>query len=146
MVIKSYVGNIPNTHIRDFQRKKLYQAEEDCLFWNNLYILSTIEVTDLIQDISKYFNIKTPIIATTGHELVYATQDLISIPYPTSKSLPYICHEMSHVINYNDPDKADHHGANFAKTYLQVVKEFIGEEDYIELEQAFDRRKVKYNV
>ena len=95
--MKNYIGDIPNTHIRDFQRKKLYQAEEDCL-------------------------------------------------YPTSKSLPYICHEMSHVINYNDPDKADHHGANFAGTYLQVVKEFIGEEDYQELLNAFKHRKVKYNV
>ena len=145
-MIKNYIGDIPNTHIRDFQRKKLYQAEEDCLFWNNVHILPNDKVIDLIRTISKFFNIKTPIIATTGHELVYATQDLISIPYPTSKSLPYICHEMSHVINYNDLEKADHHGANFATTYLQVVKEFISEEDYIELKQAFDRRKVKYNV
>ena len=145
-MIKNYIGDIPNTHIRDFQRKKLYQAEEDCLFWNNVHILPNDKVIDLIRTISKFFNIKTPIIATTGHELVYATQDLISIPYPTSKSLPYICHEMSHVINYNDPDKADHHGANFAGTYLQVVKEFIGEEDYQELLNAFKHRKVKYNV
>ena len=144
--MKNYIGDIPNTHIRDFQRKKLYQAEEDCLFWNNVFMLSNAEVINLVQNIAKSFNIKTPIIATTGHELVYATQDLISIPYPTSKSLPYICHEMSHVINYNDLEKADHHGANFATTYLQVVKEFISEEDYIELKQAFDRRKVKYNV
>ena len=144
--MKSYIGNIPNTHIRDFQRKRLYQAEEQCSFWNNISILSSPEVISLIQNISKSFNIKTPVIITTGHELVYATQDLISIPYPTSKSLPYICHEMSHVINYNDPDKADHHGANFAGTYLQVVKEFIGEEDYQELLNAFKHRKVKYNV
>ena len=33
-----------------------------------------------LKNISKSFNIKTPVIITTGHELVYATQDLISIP------------------------------------------------------------------
>ena len=144
--MKNYIGDIPNTHIRDFQRKKLYQSEEDCSWWTQIYILPTNEVSVLIHDISKSFSIKTPIIATTGHELVYATQDLISIPYPTSKSLPYICHEMSHVINYNDLEKADHHGPNFAGTYLQVVKEFIGYEDYQELLDAFNHRKVKYNV
>ena len=75
--MKSYIGNIPNTHIRDFQRKRLYQAEEQCSFWNNISILSSPEVISLIQNISKSFNIKTPVIITTGHELVYATQDLI---------------------------------------------------------------------
>ena len=92
------------------------------MYINNELCFNTINVELIeLQNISKSFNIKTPVIATTGHELVYATQDLISIPYPTSKSLPYICHEMSHVINYNS-DNADHHGANFATTYLQVVK------------------------
>ena len=141
--MKSYIGNIPNTHIRDFQRKRLYQAEEQWSFSNIISILSSHEVIPLIQNISKAFNIKTPVIITTGHELVYATQDLISIPYPTSKSLPYICHEMSHVINYNS-DNADHHGANFATTYLQVVKQFIGKEDYTELKHSFKTFNVKY--
>ena len=50
---------------------------------------------------------------------------------------------MSHVINYNS-DNADHHGANFATTYLQVVKQFIGKEDYTELKHSFKTFNVKY--
>ena len=100
------------------------------------------------QKISKKFVINVPELITQGHEIptAYATPTEIVLPFPICLSVPYICHEMSHVINYNDPDKADHHGANFAGTYLQVVKEFIGEEDYQELLNAFKHRKVKYNV
>ena len=49
---KSYIGDIPNTHIRDFQRKRLYQAEEQCGFWNTLDVLSIEEIEDLRSDAS----------------------------------------------------------------------------------------------
>jgi hypothetical protein len=50
---------------------------------------------------------------------------------------------MSHVINYQ-LGPADHHGPNFAKVYLEVVHEFIGEEEYQELKNQFDLLGVRY--
>ena len=140
---KSYIGDIPNTHIRDFQRKRLYQAEERCGFWNTVDVLSYKEVKALINRISIWADIKSPQILDEGHTLVYATQNTISLPYPVTKTLPYILHEMSHVINYNSTN-ADHHGKHFTTTYLQVVKEFIGLPAKEELEQSFKKEMVQY--
>ena len=50
--MKSYLGNIPNPTLRDFQRKKLYQAEESCSFWNEIQILSSFRVKHLVKKIS----------------------------------------------------------------------------------------------
>ena len=50
---------------------------------------------------------------------------------------------MSHVINYNSID-ADHHGRNFASTYLKVVRQFIGLKSYRELLESFRKNKVKF--
>ena len=139
----SYIGNIPNTHIRDHQRKRLYEAEEECSFWNDITVLSISDVKYLIGSISAWAKIKPPTGILEGHTMVYATQDTISLPYPVTKTLPYICHEMSHVINYNS-DEADHHGRNFASTYLKVVRQFIGFTSYRELLESFRKHKVKF--
>ena len=32
---KSWIGNIPNTHLRDYQRGKVYEAEAACSFWES---------------------------------------------------------------------------------------------------------------
>ena len=144
--MKSYIGDIPNTHIRDYQRKRLYKAEENCTFWNTLDILSLDEIDKLITLISEVFNIYPPKLEV-GDKLdiqtAYATKDLIVLPFPITKSLPFICHEMSHVINYQI-GPADHHGPNFASAYMEVVKTFIGQKECIELEQAFKKFGGKY--
>ena len=141
----THIGNIPNLHIRDYQRKRLYQAEEQCGFWTNIEILSRSGVESLVSRISSWANIKPPEIKDSGHDDIYvhATQNVISLPYPISKTLPYILHEMSHVINYNS-EFADHHGKYFASTYLDVVKEFLGDKAHIELQTSFNNFSVKY--
>jgi len=140
---KSYIGDIPNTHIRDFQRKRLYQAEERCGFWNTLDVLSIEEIEELVIRISSWAETPVPKLIADGHNFVYATKNCIVLPYPITKTLPYILHEMSHVINYNS-DNADHHGKYFASTYLQVVKEFAGPRAYIELKRSFKNLNVKH--
>jgi len=139
----SYIGNIPNAHIRDHQRKRLYEAEEECSFWNNITVLSINNIKHLVGSISEWAEIKPPTIILEGHIYVYATQDAIVLPYTGTQTLPFICHEMSHVINYNSTD-ADHHGRNFASTYLKVVRQFIGLKSYRELLASFRKHKVKY--
>ena len=143
--MKSYIGNIPNTHIRDYQRKKLYKAEEECSFWNSLDILPFNQIELLIESISEEVDIKTPAldIGDLKTPTAYATQDTIVLPFPIAKSLPFICHEMAHVINYQI-GPADHHGPNFANAYLEVVKTFMGQTEYIELEESFKKFNVKY--
>ena len=146
---KTYLGVIPNTHVRDFQRKKVYDAEEQCAFWQEGLkhpLLSSEEVAVLVKNISEWASIKQPdILYEPSHAfpIAYATADLLVLPFKRASSLPYICHEMAHVVNYNST-KEDHHGRNFTHTYLQIVKKFIGVLASRELKQAFKVQRVKY--
>ena len=137
------MGDIPNTHIRDYQRKRVYKAEDSCMFWGDTQIMTREQVEDIVYKISQWEEIKHHEITEDGHEITYATKDKISFTYPALKTLPYICHEMSHVINYNGTD-ADHHGENFAGMYLEVVKHFIGNQAYKDLKHSFTVHGVKY--
>ena len=139
------MGDIPNTHVRDYQRKRVFQAEDSCMFWGDTDILTWEQVQNLIQTISEWAEISPPSLLEEGHLIAYATADTISLPFPIAKTLPYICHEMSHVINYNGTD-ADHHGKHFAGKYLEVVKEFIGSGAYKDLKRAFKVYGVGYKI
>lgn len=160
--MKTYKGRIPNRHVRDFQRTVLYEAEAQCPFlndFNDFSIMSISEVNILITEISKWAGIKCPMVKlsscdfsqieinslllVSGTEPIYSTQSKIVLPFPVAQSRPVICHEMSHVINYQ-LGPADHHGPNFAKVYLEVVHEFIGEAEYQELKNQFDLLGVRY--
>lgn len=147
---KSYIGTIPNVHIRDFQRKRLYKAEESCTFWKPLKFkfLSTKETKKLIKGISSWAKISTPILINyqgglNMRQSIYATPDSISLPFPLSRTAPYIAHEMAHVVNYNSLN-ADHHGRYYAATYLEIVRNFIGEPEFQELCDSFEELSVKY--
>ena len=144
--MRTYLGEIPNSHVRDFQRKKVYSAEATCKFWSEVEILSLEEVKELITDIAIWASIPIPSLDIQGQEncpIVYATATEIVLPSASEWTLPCICHEMSHVINYNS-QYADHHGKYFTTVYLSVVKQFIGLTAYRELQEAFDRTKVIY--
>ena len=143
-----HIGNIPNLHLADDQARLVYEAEEQCDFWNNLEVLSLAEVKDLIKTISVWAGVCVPQIVTEGHTdstIAYATSTSIVLPFPFAKSLPYICHEMAHVINYQSVIYADHHGKNFASVYLQIVREFATPRNYLGLKRAFDKMGVEYS-
>ena len=72
---KSYIGNIPNTHVRDFQRKKVYRAEEKCSFWNIATVLDIQKVEMLVRLISEWAEIPSAEIIEDGHQMVFATKD-----------------------------------------------------------------------
>ena len=137
------MGDIPNTHIRDYQRKRVYKAEDSCMFWGDTQIMTREQVEDVIHKISQWAEISPPNLIEDGHTLAYATKDTISLPFPVTKTMPYIVHEMSHVINYNGSN-ADHHGKHFAGKYLEAVEEFIGREACRDLRKAFLRYKVQF--
>ena len=150
--------DIPNPHVRDFQRKKLYAAEESCSFWPDWIVELTEEnARDYINSISTMYKINEPTLYTdhisTPHgirqriakQMAYATPIYVAIPSNLLSKLPYICHEMAHVINYQ-LGPADHHGPNFASIYLKVLSNYIGYKESKELQDTFDLHKVKYNV
>ena len=148
--------NIPNAQVRDFQRKKLYEAEEQCIFWHKYKEVSKDEAEQLIEDISTWADINTPTLYTdsinTPHgikqrlakQMAYATPIYVALSDNAVGSIPYICHEMAHVINYQR-GPADHHGPHFASIYLNLIETFIGKEEREELENSFDNKKVKYS-
>ena len=108
-----HIGNIPNLHLADDQARLVYEAEEQCDFWNNLEVLPLAEVKNLIKTISVWAGVCVPQIVTEGHTdstIAYATSTSIVLPFPFAKSLPYICHEMAHVINYQSVIYAAPHG------------------------------------
>ena len=146
--IEEYIGDIPNQHLKDVQAKLVYDAEDECYFWQNFEVLSDKQTKNLINQIALFFSVQPPNINFNGHiyGIAYATSDLIVLPFPYSKSVPYICHEMAHVINYQDETMADHHGINFSGIYLNIVKEFIGLDAYKELKNSFDTLGVRYNL
>ena len=143
----NYIGTIPNPDVRDYQRKRVYDAEELCSFWNTLQILPLKEVKELVNLISAKFVIPIPNLITEGHNLIptaYATPTEIVLPFPICLSTPFICHEMAHVVNYR-LGPVDHHGPSFSSTYLRIVKNFMGKDSFIELRKAFDSTKVRYD-
>ena len=144
----NYMGIIPHSNVRDFQRKRVYDAEELCSFWNTLQVLSLKEVKELVRLISAKFVIQAPDLITEGHHddlfTAYATPTEIALPFPISKSVPFICHEMAHVVNYQ-LGPVDHHGPNFSSVYLKIVEKFIGNEAFTELKKAFVKTNVHYD-
>ena len=143
---KSYIGDIPNPHVRDFQRRKLYRAEELCSFWNKLKILSLPKVKHLVQNITDWADVELPDVTYFRYKKgrqTYATATSLVLAFPIAKSAPFICHEMAHVINYQR-GPADHHGPNFAKAYLEVVRQFMGTAEFKDLKYMFDTFGVKY--
>jgi len=148
--------SIPNIHIRDFQRQKVYDAEEQCMFWHIHPQTSQTKAEQLIHSVSTWANIEKPILYTGNKKTIptsirrrlakhiaYATPTYVAIPSNVVKRIPFICHEMAHVINYQK-GPADHHGPNFTKTYLQLVGKFINEKARQDLQDSFDRKHVKY--
>ena len=149
VISEEHIGDIPNLHLADDQARLVYEAEEQCGFWNNLEVLSLAKVKDLVKRISLWAEIFVPKVITKGHAdltIAYATPTTIVLPFPFAKSLPYICHEMAHVINYQSVIYADHHGKNFASVYLQIVREFASPRNYLELKKAFDKMQVEYLI
>ena len=135
--IEEYIGDIPNPHLKDVQAKLVYDAEDECYFWQNFEVLSDKQTKNLINQIALFFSVQPPNINFNGHlyGIAYATSDLIVLPFPYSKSVPYICHETSHVINYQI-GPADHHGKYFTATYLEVVKKVLGASAFRELKNS----------
>ena len=143
--------NIPNYTVRDFQRKKVYTAEEGCSFWKEPLFLTPQEVVDIIEAISKWANINQPrscfeeataeLAIPVPSGAAFAAPDLIFLP-TFAWNKPFICHEMAHVISYQKGPN-DHHGPNFVKVYLAIIKSFMGQGEWDELRLELTKTKAR---
>ena len=55
---KNWIGDIPNANARDYQRKRLYSAEDACLWEEKMMTIN--EVKDLVYKISQWAEIAPP--------------------------------------------------------------------------------------
>ena len=160
--MKSYRGHIPNKEITDYQRDRVYHAESQCKFWKEFIYMTAEDVKELIQAIAEWGGVRTPVVKladqecfegvqhedlwlVTRAEPIYSTKTKIVLPFPVAQSLPIICHEMAHCLNYNS-DNPDHHGPYFCGMYLQIVKQFICVDEYLQLRTAFQERGVSFKI
>ena len=142
--------NIPNYAVRDFQRKRVYIAEECCSFWKEPISLAPQEVLNIVKAISEWADISKPrsffekssgIDIPVPAHVAFATPDTIFLP-TFALNKPFICHEMAHVISYQKGPN-DHHGPNFVKIYLALVKSFMGEGEWDEIRLELTKTRVK---
>jgi|TARA_R110000824_G_scaffold250617_1_gene439369 hypothetical protein len=142
--------DIPNYGVRDFQRARVYTAEENCSFWKDPSSLKLQEVLDIVRDISFWAGIKEPrsfferplqMEKQIPTNVAFAAPDLVCLPLFACNK-PYICHEMAHVISYQKGPN-DHHGPNFVKVYLDLISSFMGLAERDELRSELSKTKAK---
>lgn len=142
--------NIPNYEIKDFQRMRVYTAEENCSFWKEPFYLKPQEVIKIVKEISSWANIHEPrsffnrtpqMKKQVPPNTAFAAPDLVCLPF-FAWNRPFICHEMAHVISYQKGPN-DHHGPNFVKVYLDLIHSFMGQAESDELRSELSKTKVK---
>ena len=142
--------NIPNYEVRDFQRKRVYTAEENCSFWKEPFSLEPQEVIDIVKDISSWADIHEPrslferpiqMKRQVPSNMAFAAPDLVCLPLFACNK-PFICHEMAHVISYQKGPN-DHHGPNFVKVYLDLIHSFMGQAEEDELRSELSKAKAR---
>ena len=73
---KNWIGDIPNANVRDYQRKRLYNAEDSCL-WGDMIIMTHKQVEELIYKISQWAEIAPPRLITDENSIAYATANIM---------------------------------------------------------------------
>jgi hypothetical protein len=144
---------IKNRMIRDYQRTKVYTAENTALgFYKDtmtfeeavevsLRLLNSNMVADMINDLEhvtppcEVFEIRSGDKRST---CACANSEYMRLPKGT-RNLPTICHELAHVLtidNSTEPNYA-YHGEEFCEVYLKLVQKFIGDDAHTDLLAAF---------
>lgn len=152
----SNIKPLPSRSTRDSQRQKLYDAEREALCGSLNYhrIQECQAVVDMICK-SRFWksllrrNGKNWLVEERIHcvpvkkDAHTATwdEDNLMIHLPKSSFVKWIIiHELAHAATTN---KAPSHGPEFARTYLQLVKRFMGQRAYQRLLAEFRVGKVR---
>ena len=157
---------------RDFQRKKVYRAE-NFLAWEG----KSLEDLDILRSwvnekivSSRWFQNRWPmdgvIIITDGRGRTracgyrmttkYRNYDTMTQSSPRggkiklprwTRNRAAVLHELSHVIvGWHFPRGVPWHGREFCHVYLQLVKRWIGIDEWRQLRDSFKANGVKYTL
>lgn len=140
--------------MRDFQRSKVYKAEEVLnLHPANKWILKISDIQELLNNIltrfwfkSQYPNINKITVydgrgrsSACGWQNGAGTQASMKIP-KSHRKLHTILHELAHGIYEGTSDK---HGPTFCANYLILVQNVMGDDAWKTLSESFRVHEVK---
>lgn len=148
------------TRPRDSQKSRLYAAEYECYGWAKMEFQSMPELEEYLWSVlenrhvlSKY-KMARDIVAGTqklkvsagqGHRRALVRFELahISVTFPRKTRCKWIVlHEIAHMLT---PREAAAHGREFARTYLHLVKLFLGKDTEKKLKAGMKKHKCKYS-
>jgi predicted SprT family Zn-dependent metalloprotease len=140
--------------MRDFQKQRLYDAENDTLMWEQKFSdhmnkEETVAFVDKIACSQWWRNRggrhKVEIYIGRAHCRGHALPEYISLP--TWACFPmYILHELTHLLLYDQTGTEMHHTRPFCKMYLQMLKHWLGTNAEVDMRACFRKHKVKYRV
>jgi len=141
------------TKTRDNQRQKVYRAERESLHNKGEKFKDLKEVNTYINHILsshywKKLNGSWHIEVRDGRGRKAACafdRETIALPKWARQDV-VIIHELAHtVVNFNSRKVASH-GREFAKTFLGLVKRFMGRESYLLLKESYKKNHVHYTA
>jgi len=128
---------------RDFQRKKIYKAENAAM--RCCYPVDRLELDECRQLVSracKFLGLTTSPLVTDGRGTKRASGTMSKINLPKwARNKWIVLHEVAHACT---PRSYPAHGREFASTYLKLVRRFIGKIEAQILRDAFRQYKAKY--
>lgn len=137
---------------KDYQRSKLYEAENKAGVFGTDKILSIEHAGLLVQSylqnkwlLKKYpFMRNKKITVQFGYSKAWANDEIISLPFWGFK-LGILIHEFAHIVHKNKwPEEAGHNW-RFANIYMSLARKFISVEFSKKLRNQFKILKVKFN-
>jgi len=148
---------LPMSQLRDFQRSKVYSAEtkHSKFKWkshgNKLQKLS--ETKRYVADIttSKWWKshggfMQVQVYDGRGRTRACGTLSYVKLP-KWSRTELVILHELAHALTgqqyERDRIKRAGHGCTFTKNYLDLIKRYLGHDDWLEMKELFREHKVR---
>ena len=149
-VYPRFRATVKSTTEKDPQQRKLYSAEGMHSEWRRHRFVCFAELRDFVIKIQESLwyqeRVGNQEIAISGGEedQLSARGGLffISIP-PIHRRKMVVLHEVAHAIYWTPSNRAQDHGPNFCKIYLELVAKFMGERSAEELARLFKRKGIR---
>ena len=146
---------LPKPRPRDVQRRRLYRAEQQVSAHLRDMLLTVPDIENFVDQMlaSRWLRLHFPervldpfrVVSGRDGKEAYACGSTISMPF-WARSKFITIHEVCHVLcdRYYGNDFIAGHGPEFATLFVAMVTQFLGDEDGLELHQAFTRCGVKH--
>lgn len=134
---------------KDPQQRRVYAAEGLHSEWRDHRFVSFGELRNFVTEVQSSLWYKArlgdqPIEVSKGGDDELAARGglfFISIP-PIHRRKMVVLHEVAHAIYWRPTSRAQDHGPNFCRIYLELVAKFMGKESAIELQRLFRAKGV----